>query len=68
MARLRRKLLKKYERLGRRSRARTVESSRWEDRMEVGTLMAAVCRTHWVANALAFQGERAKGSETRGIV
>lgn len=33
-----------------------------------GTLMAAVCRTHWVANALAFQGEGAKCSETRGIV
>lgn len=36
--------------------------------MDTGTLMAAVCRTYWVANAFAFQGELAKGSDTSGIV
>lgn len=68
MARLCRKLLDKHERLGRRSRARRAESSRWEDQMEVGTLMAAVWGTHWVDNALGFQGGRARCSGTRGIV
>lgn len=54
--------------LGIWSRHDRVGRSRWEERMEVGTLMAAVRRTYWVANARAFQGERAKGSETRVIV
>lgn len=49
---------------GIQSRPNRVGRPRWEERMKVGTLMAAVCRTHWVANARAFQEERAKGSET----
>lgn len=63
MAQVRQKLWEKHNRLGNWSRPKRAECPRWEERMEIGTLMATVCRTHWIANAVAFQNT-SKGSET----